>query len=190
MQREEYVGQWLPEPIVTDTARDPLNMVHIDESRSMAFLLLLERLAPVERAVLLLREVFEYEYSEIAGGGKGVAVPNLIHGPDNVARAILKCLGKLVPRNLVRRLAQINGNPGLISFWTAGPSRCSQSTAARTGSRQFTSSQIRKSYRTSSVTYPRRPQLAHRSILMWALTSSRTSGLALVQNSDNLFTDS
>ncbi len=66
VQREEYVGQWLPEPIVTDLGSDPLGMVKIDESLSMAFLVLLERLTPIERAVFLLHEVFEYEYSEIS----------------------------------------------------------------------------------------------------------------------------
>src|ERR1700733_6589347 len=65
-QREEYVGQWLPEPIVTGPGSDPLEMVRIDESLSMAFLVMLERLTPVERAVFLLREVSEYGYSEIA----------------------------------------------------------------------------------------------------------------------------
>ena len=66
VQREEYVGQWLPEPIVTGPGSDPLEMVRIDESLSMAFLIMLERLTPVERAVFLLREVFAYEYSELA----------------------------------------------------------------------------------------------------------------------------
>jgi RNA polymerase sigma-70 factor (ECF subfamily) len=66
VQREEYVGQWLPEPIVTDAGSDPFGIIKVDESLSMAFLLLLERLTPIERAVFLLREVFEYEYSEIA----------------------------------------------------------------------------------------------------------------------------
>ncbi|HEX9200830.1 MAG TPA: sigma-70 family RNA polymerase sigma factor, partial [Acidobacteriaceae bacterium] len=66
VQREEYVGQWLPEPIVTGPGSDPLELVRVDESLSMAFLVMLERLTPVERAVFLLREVFEYEYSEIA----------------------------------------------------------------------------------------------------------------------------
>src|SRR5262245_53450609 len=65
-QREEYIGQWLPEPIVTDSASDPTSGVSADESISMAFLVLLERLNPVERAVYLLREVFEYEYDEIS----------------------------------------------------------------------------------------------------------------------------
>jgi RNA polymerase sigma-70 factor (ECF subfamily) len=188
VRREEYVGQWLPEPIVTDPANDPLNLIRVDESLSMAFLVLMERLTPVERAVFLLREVFEYEYAEIAailglsevncrqilrrsrqhlsalrprfkvsaqkksellerflratasgevdqliavladdavlhsdGGGKAVAVPNLVHGSDAVARAILRGMSKLVPRNLVRRLAQINGNPGVITYLEGRP---------------------------------------------------------------------
>jgi len=66
VRREEYVGEWLPEPLITDAANDPLGALKADESISMAFLLLLERLTPMERAVFLLREVFEYEYDEIA----------------------------------------------------------------------------------------------------------------------------
>ena len=52
------MGQWLPEPVVTDTASDPFQLVQTDESVSMAFLVLLERLTPDERAVFLLREMF------------------------------------------------------------------------------------------------------------------------------------
>jgi len=66
VRREEYVGQWLPEPLVTNPGNDPLQAIHVDESLSMAFLVLLERLTPVERAIFLLREVFEYEYSDIS----------------------------------------------------------------------------------------------------------------------------
>jgi RNA polymerase sigma-70 factor (ECF subfamily) len=187
-QREEYVGQWLPEPIVTKPGSDPLELIRVDESLSMAFLVMLERLTPVERAVFLLREVFEYEYSEIAdilaqseancrqilsrakqhvnamrprfktsqrtksallerflkatstgdmaglvallssdvvlhsdGGGKAVAAPNLIRGADNVARGALGSLQKLVPKGLVNRLAQINGNPGIVSYLNGKP---------------------------------------------------------------------
>src|SRR5258708_29267857 len=65
-QREEYVGQWLPEPVVTDAASDPTSAMWAGESISMAFLVLLERLNPIERAVFLLREVFDYEYAEIS----------------------------------------------------------------------------------------------------------------------------
>jgi RNA polymerase sigma-70 factor (ECF subfamily) len=66
VRREEYVGEWLPEPIVTDPSSDPFGIIKVDESLSMAFLVLLERLTPMERAVFLLREVFEYEYSDVA----------------------------------------------------------------------------------------------------------------------------
>jgi RNA polymerase sigma-70 factor (ECF subfamily) len=66
VQREEYVGEWLPEPLATDQGSDPLDTLRADESLSMAFLVMLERLTPVERAVFLLREIFDYKYSEIS----------------------------------------------------------------------------------------------------------------------------
>jgi RNA polymerase sigma-70 factor, ECF subfamily len=66
VRREEYVGQWLPEPLVTGSGNDPFELIRVDESLSMAFLVLLERLTPIERAVFLLREVFDYEYADIA----------------------------------------------------------------------------------------------------------------------------
>jgi RNA polymerase sigma-70 factor (ECF subfamily) len=188
VQREEYVGVWLPEPIMTDPGNGPFNLIRVDESISMAFLVLLERLTPIERAVFLLREVFEYEHGEIApiigqtevncrqilkrarqhvtalrprfevakpshdallesflkaigtgemsdlltlltsdvvlrsdGGGKGVAVPNEVRGVEKVGRGILGGLTRLVPRNLVRRLARINGEPGLINYLNGQP---------------------------------------------------------------------
>jgi RNA polymerase sigma-70 factor (ECF subfamily) len=63
VRREHYVGTWLPEPLVTD---DVPQHAETADSLSMAFLVLLESLTPVERAVFLLREVFEYGYDEIA----------------------------------------------------------------------------------------------------------------------------
>ncbi|MGZ3618477.1 MAG: RNA polymerase sigma factor SigJ, partial [Ktedonobacteraceae bacterium] len=68
-KRELYVGPWLPEPINTATTAesvDPQERVDTEETISLAFLLLMEQLQPIERAVFLLREVFEYDYSEIA----------------------------------------------------------------------------------------------------------------------------
>jgi RNA polymerase sigma-70 factor (ECF subfamily) len=188
VRREEYVGQWLPAPLVSDLGTDPLGLIRIDESLSMAFLVLLERLTPVERAVFLLREVFEYEYAEISavlgqseancrqilrrarehvsaarprfqvsaeeqnellqrflratgsgdleqlvallssdvvlrsdGGGKGLAVPNAIHGAQNVARAMLRSLEKLLPKDLVPRPAQVNGKPGIVAYLHGKP---------------------------------------------------------------------
>ena len=187
-QREEYVGQWLPEPIVTDSASDPTSGVWADESISMAFLVLLERLNPVERAVFLLREVFEYDYGEISaavgrseancrqilrrakehvhaarprftpsarkqselltrfvqaatrgdldglvallasdavlhtdGGGKAPALPNLVHGPSNIARAILGGMAKFAPKTFATRLVEINGEPGFVSYFNGTP---------------------------------------------------------------------
>jgi RNA polymerase sigma-70 factor (ECF subfamily) len=67
VRRETYVGQWLPEPLLTDpTAIDPADTAQQADTVSMAFLLVLERLSPVERSVFLLRDVFEYGYGEIA----------------------------------------------------------------------------------------------------------------------------
>lgn len=67
VQRESYLGPWLPEPLLTeDDASSPTSQAEMLESISMAFLVLLERLTPVERAVFLLREVFDYSYPEIA----------------------------------------------------------------------------------------------------------------------------
>jgi len=186
--REQYAGQWLPEPIATGPESDPSLAVAVDDSLSMAFLVLLERLTPVERAVFLLREVFDYEYPDIAktlgrseagcrqlfrraqqnigaarrrftasalerrqllerflqatrsedmtglldlfstdvvlrsdGGGKAIAVPNLIQGAENVARAILGSLGRLVPKNLESRITQMNAAPAIISYLDRKP---------------------------------------------------------------------
>ncbi len=68
-QRENYVRPWLPEPVITSDGASllsPLRQITDRESISMAFLVLLESLSPLERAVFLLREVFDYEYTEIA----------------------------------------------------------------------------------------------------------------------------
>src|SRR5438034_2335953 len=65
-RREQYVGRWLPEPLLTGSAPDAAAQTETADSLSMAFLVLLESLTPVERAVFLLREVFDYDYAEIA----------------------------------------------------------------------------------------------------------------------------
>jgi RNA polymerase sigma-70 factor (ECF subfamily) len=188
VRREEYVGQWLPEPLVTDPASDPLGELRIDESISLAFLVLLERLNPVERAVFLLREVFDYDYAEVAatlgrseancrqilrrakqhveagrprftpspakhdellerfsvassdgdlealvallsddvvlhsdGGGVAPAVPKPVHGATNVARGVIGGLRKFVPKDVVRRHVQINGEPAFVSYLDGKP---------------------------------------------------------------------
>src|SRR3712207_4499855 len=65
-RRETYVGEWLPEPLVTDPDGDPARQAEMADSLSLAFLVLLESLSPEQRAVLLLRDVFDYPYEEIA----------------------------------------------------------------------------------------------------------------------------
>jgi len=65
-RRERYVGEWLPEPIVTDRDNDPARYTETADSLSLALLVLLESLSPEQRAVLLLHDVFGYDYSEIA----------------------------------------------------------------------------------------------------------------------------
>jgi len=76
VRRESYVGTWLPEPLLAGAPvgpaasrgdTDPAELAETSDSLSMAFLVLLESLAPAERAVFLLREVFGYDYGDIAG---------------------------------------------------------------------------------------------------------------------------
>lgn len=64
--RTDYYGVWLPEPIVENTAPSPADSAALADSLTMAFMLMLERLTPAERAVFLLREVFDYDYADIA----------------------------------------------------------------------------------------------------------------------------
>jgi RNA polymerase sigma-70 factor, ECF subfamily len=66
VRREEYVGPWFPEPLLTDPYADPERSAELADSVSMAALLLLERLTPPERAVFVLREVFGFGFAEIA----------------------------------------------------------------------------------------------------------------------------
>jgi RNA polymerase sigma-70 factor (ECF subfamily) len=188
VRREEYVGQWLPEPLMIGERSDPARQLLADESLSIAFLVLLERLNPMERAVFLLREIFDYDYAEIAaalgqteancrqifkrakehvraerprfkatekehdallerfqqaalsgdagaleallsgdvvlhtdGGGKAPALPNLVHGANNVARAIVGGITRLAPENLVQWMVQVNGESGLITYLNGRP---------------------------------------------------------------------
>ena len=66
VRRESYVGPWFPEPLLTDPYEDPERSAELADSVSMAALLLLERLSPLERAVFVLREVFGFDFPEIA----------------------------------------------------------------------------------------------------------------------------
>jgi RNA polymerase sigma-70 factor (ECF subfamily) len=66
VRREQYVGVWLPEPLITTDEASVTGMAELSEALSVAFLHLLEQLSPLERAVFLLRQIFDYDYREIA----------------------------------------------------------------------------------------------------------------------------
>ena len=66
VRREQYVGPWFPEPLLADPCQDPERSAELADSVSMAALLLLERLSPLERAVFVLREVFAFSFREVA----------------------------------------------------------------------------------------------------------------------------
>lgn len=66
VRREAYVGPWFPEPLLSDPYQDPARAAELADSVSMAALLLLERLSPLERAVFVLREVFGFGFDEVA----------------------------------------------------------------------------------------------------------------------------
>ena len=68
VQREDYIGPWLPEPLIhrDGQPRTPEDVVASEDAVSMAFLVMLEELGPAERAVFLLREVFDYDYADIS----------------------------------------------------------------------------------------------------------------------------
>ena len=65
-RRETYVGEWLPEPVITDPASEPATHAEMADSLSLGFLVLLESLSPQQRAALLLHDVFDYGYDEVA----------------------------------------------------------------------------------------------------------------------------
>jgi RNA polymerase sigma-70 factor (ECF subfamily) len=80
-ERTHYVGEWLPEPIVDDHIPSPEMQRELVDDVSVAFLAVLERLGPEERAAFLLYEVFDYDYPEVAQvlGKAGAACRQLIH---------------------------------------------------------------------------------------------------------------
>jgi RNA polymerase sigma-70 factor (ECF subfamily) len=81
VQRESYVGMWLPEPVVEEPAVEPVDRLELAETLSMALLMMLERLSPDERAAFLLHEVFETDYPDVARilGKTEAACRQLVH---------------------------------------------------------------------------------------------------------------
>jgi len=87
--REHYIGPWLPEPILTDTLPSPELQLEMQNEVSVAFLALLERLGPEKRAAFLLKEVFDYDYPEIAEmlGKAEPALRQMVHRAREEVRA-------------------------------------------------------------------------------------------------------
>ena len=106
-RREEYVGPWLPEPLLLDE-RDPSTDVVLAESISMAMLVLLETLSPDERAVFVLREVFGFDYSEIAEavGKPAATVRQVAHRAREHVRARRKRFDPVDPEHNAKITAQ------------------------------------------------------------------------------------
>ena len=125
VRREQYVGQWLPEPLLDDPFEDPARSAELADSVSMAALLLLERLSPLERAVFVLREVFAFGFPEVAAavgrseaacrqlavrarrphGRRAAAVRGGPRGTRGTGSAVLRCL----PRRRRRRTQEPAG---------------------------------------------------------------------------------
>jgi RNA polymerase sigma-70 factor, ECF subfamily len=106
-RREEYVGPWLPEPLLLDE-QDPSADVVLAESVSMAMLILLETLSPDERAVFVLREVFGFDYGEIADavGKPAPTVRQVAHRAREHVRARRKRFGTVDPERNAAITAQ------------------------------------------------------------------------------------
>ncbi len=106
-RREDYVGPWLPEPLLLDE-QDPSADVLLAESVSMAMLVLLETLGPDERAVFVLREVFGFDYDEIASavGKSDSAVRQIAHRAREHVQARRKRFAPVDPRQNTRIAAE------------------------------------------------------------------------------------
>jgi RNA polymerase sigma-70 factor, ECF subfamily len=92
-KREEYYGVWLPEPLVESGGRSPAESAALADSLTMAFMMMLETLSPVERAVFLLREVFDYDYAEIA---------SIVGKSEANCRQIVRRAKSSIPRGTVQ----------------------------------------------------------------------------------------
>ncbi len=143
VRREKYVGHWFPEPLLTDPYEDPERSAELADSVSMAALLLLERLSPLERAVFVLREVFGFGFPEVAsavffgalregdveglrqllaadvqlvgdGGGKAPQLARAVIGAGNVARLLASYFPWLIRIDVTWEPHEVNGQPGAI----------------------------------------------------------------------------
>ncbi len=151
VQREEYVGPWLPEPLVADESALGADPAVLSESLSQAFLVVLETLQPVERAVFLLHEVFAYSYEEIAGIiGKNPANcrqigrrarqhidkrrPRYTPSPEEQDRLLNEFVGTLASGD-VQRLASLLADDA--TFWADGGGKITTAVHPLTGAEEI-----------------------------------------------------
>ena len=127
-RRERYVGVWLPEPLVSDSGgqaetehNDPLRRLLLRDSLSMAYLVMLESLSPGERAVFLLREVYAYDFEEIAA--------MLDRRPDSCRQLLSRARRKL--RRSDRAGADVPLGPQAAQVAAAAESASNEQTLAR-----------------------------------------------------------
>ena len=114
-EREQYVGSWLPEPVATQTDTNPSVMAELADSLSIAFLVMLEQLSPTERAVLLLRDVFDFDYDEIS-----TIVDKSVANCRQILRRARQHLGVQRPSNSLVRTQQNRLVEQFLQAWMAG----------------------------------------------------------------------
>jgi RNA polymerase sigma-70 factor (ECF subfamily) len=145
-----WFGTWLPEPVSTGVAAGPLDASEQQDSLSMAFLLLLERLTPVERAAFQLHDVFGYGYEELVRilskseascrqivhrarrhindvlgwGRQANAALRPLHGAMTVARFVLGAIAKSVPKDVSMNIELVNGQPSVVYRTAEGSAGC------------------------------------------------------------------
>jgi hypothetical protein len=125
-RREEYVGPWLPEPVVDTAALAPGSRTELAEDLSIALLLILDQLSPLERDAFLLHDVFDFSFREVATAlERSEAALNAIDGADRVARFLVdatrKRPGAWWREDFILRFATTNGLPGVIVDAPDGP---------------------------------------------------------------------
>lgn len=135
--REEYIGEWLPEPVLTSEIDGPDTMLQPAESVTLAFLVLLEELSPEERAVFLLKDIFEYDHAEI-GEMLGMSVESsrqLRHrAKTRLAERRFRLSGTAASRRAVaERFARAfsNGDASELTTLLAKDVACGATVAAR-----------------------------------------------------------
>lgn len=105
-KRTEYVGPWLPEPLQTETVESAEDKLELASSLTTAFLLLLERLSPKERAAYLLREIFDYPYSQVA---------ETLDLKEAACRQLVSRAGRVIGQDTARYVPSIERQQALLT---------------------------------------------------------------------------